>query len=149
MYALLDLAERVHLYRSTADANVRGGDEELTLARFALAERESGRWSLATAARFPYRALKINMPWSAYRNTTETQLSYADCRNLSFWEAYLDMAAANKFNVLSIWSQHPFPYMLRSKTFPKATSMDDDALRDWQQLHSGIFKLAQDRNIAP
>ena len=104
---------------------------------------------LRTAARFEYRALKINMPWSAYRNSSETALSWDAMRNLSFWTSYLDAAADNGFNVLSIWSMHPYPLLLRSKSFPKATTIGDAELEAWRALHVAIFKLARDRAIEP
>jgi hypothetical protein len=97
---------------------------------------------------FAYRALKFNLPESAYRPGLATNLSKETVKDLSFWKAYLDMMVANKFNVLSLWQLHPWQYMIKSKHYPHA-ALPDDELRSWRELYTSIFKLAQDRAVAP
>ena len=40
---------------------------------------------------------------------------------MAFWEAFLDMMADNRFNALTLWNMHPWPYMIRATNFPLAT----------------------------
>ena len=94
-----------------------------------------------------YRIVKFNLPWSPYRNSPATTLHTETCRDLAFWEAYLDMMVDNKFNVLSLWNKHPFSFMIRSKSFPKATGFSEKEMLEWQQFWTTLFKMAKDRGI--
>jgi hypothetical protein len=98
-------------------------------------------------AQFEFRAIKFNLPWAAYRTSPAIEQHDATCRDLKFWEAFLDMMAENRFNVLSLWSLHPYHYMVRPKGFPEACPFSDAELAEWQTLWRGIFKMARDRGI--
>jgi hypothetical protein len=57
------------------------------------------------------------------------------------------MMAENRFNVLSLWSLHPYTYMIRPKNFPEACPLNDAALAEWKHRWSRIFALAKERGI--
>ena len=69
------------------------------------------------------------------------------CRDLKFWEKFLDMMVENRFNVLSLWNRIPFHYMIRPKNYPSACPFSDEELQKWQKLFHGIFQMAKDRGI--
>ena len=69
------------------------------------------------------------------------------CRDLRFWERFLDMMAENRFNVLSLWNRHPFPYMVRAPSFPEATPFSDPELDEWRRFWTALFRMARDRAI--
>ncbi|GAA4397405.1 hypothetical protein GCM10023187_06820 [Nibrella viscosa] len=94
-----------------------------------------------------YRIVKFNLPWSPYRNSPATTLHTETCRDLRFWEAFLDMMAANRLNVLSLWNNHPFPYMIRATNFPAATPFTEQEMKDWQQFWKSLFRMAKQRGI--
>ncbi|MDH5397640.1 MAG: hypothetical protein OEX02_05810 [Cyclobacteriaceae bacterium] len=94
-----------------------------------------------------FRAIKFNLPWSPYRPGPATDLHTETCRDLKFWEAYLDMMVDNRFNALSLWNTHPFPYMIRAKNYPEATPLSDGELEEWQAFWKSLFKMAKDRGI--
>ncbi len=96
---------------------------------------------------FSFRAIKFNLPWSPYRPGPATDVHMETCRDLKFWESYLDMMVENRFNALSLWNTHPFPYMIRSKNFPKATPFNDLELDEWRTFWKTLFKMAKDRGI--
>jgi len=98
-------------------------------------------------AQFEFRAVKFNLPWAAYRTSLAIEQHDATCRDLKFWEAFLDMMAENRFNVLSLWSLHPFHYMIRPKSFPEACPFTDAELAEWQTLWRGLFAMAKERGI--
>lgn len=98
-------------------------------------------------ARFEFRALKFNLPWAGYRTSLVIEQHQATCRELPFWEAFLDMMAENRFNVLSLWSMHPYHYMIRPRNFPEACPFSDAELAEWRKLWSGIFAMAKERGI--
>ena len=124
MYGLLDLAEQIRLGTPWNKL------EERTVK-----------------APFEFRAIKFNLPWAAYRTSPVIEQHDATCRDLKFWEAFLDMMAENRFNVLSLWSLHPFHYMVRPKNFPEACPFNASELAEWKKLWSGIFALAKERGI--
>ncbi len=94
-----------------------------------------------------YRILKFNLPWSPYRKNAATDMHLGVCRDLAFWEGFLDMMVDNRFNVLSLWNNHPFPYMVRSASYPKATPFNDEELADWKQFWTALFGMAKERGI--
>ncbi len=98
-------------------------------------------------ARFPFRAIKFNLPWMSYRKGESLQLHQQTCRDLAFWEAFLDRMAENRFNVLSLWGLHPFTLLIRPKSFPEACGLTDAELADWQRFWKSLFRMAKDRGI--
>ena len=98
-------------------------------------------------AQLEFRAIKFNLPWSAYRTSPALEQHQETCKDLKYWEAFLDMMVENRFNVLSLWSLHPYTYMIRPKNFPEACSFSDAELAEWKKLWSGIFAMAKERGI--
>lgn len=124
MYGLLDLADQ---YRAHG-----------------LAQRISERQA---APRFPFRAIKFNLPWMPYRTGKALEQHVETCRDLTFWEAFLDMMAENRFNTLTLWNLHPFETMIRPKNFPEACGLNDSDLAEWQTFWRRLFAMANDRGI--
>jgi hypothetical protein len=96
---------------------------------------------------FEFRALKFNLPYAAYRTSPVIEQHYATCKDLKFWEAFLDMMVENRFNVLTLWSQHPFHYMVRPTNFPEASPFSEAELAEWRTLWRGLFAMAKERGI--
>jgi hypothetical protein len=96
---------------------------------------------------FEYRIIKFNLPWSPYRNNPATHIHREVCRDTGFWEKFLDMMADNRFNVLSLWNLHPFPYMIRAENYPEATPFNGKELAEWQEFWKTLFRMAKQRGI--
>jgi len=94
-----------------------------------------------------FRALKFNLPWRSYRNGKALDIHKDVCRDLNFWESFLDMMVENRFNKLTLWSLHPFAYMVKTEKYPEACGLTDAKLADWQNFWHGLFKMAKDRGI--
>ncbi len=103
--------------------------------------------SRTARAQFEFRAIKFNLPWSAYRTSPALEQHQDTCKDLRYWEAFLDMMVENRFNVLSLWSLHPYTYMIRPKNFPEACPFNDAELAEWKKLWTGIFAMAKERGI--
>ena len=58
---------------------------------------------------FRVRTIKFNLPWEPYRESRSMEYHLSACRDLKFWESYLDMMFENRFNVLALYNMHPFP----------------------------------------
>ena len=94
-----------------------------------------------------FRAIKFNLPWAPYRPGPANDVHLETCRDLHFWESFLDMMVQNRFNALTLWSTHLFPYMIRSEHYPKATPFSDAELREWQKFWRALFSMARERGI--
>ncbi len=95
----------------------------------------------------PFRAVKFNLPWSPYRKSKATFIHTQTCRDLAFWERFLDMMAENRLNVLSLWNNHPFPYMIKATNFPEATPFNDQEMEEWRTFWKALFGMAKQRGI--
>lgn len=94
-----------------------------------------------------FRAVKFNLPYMAYRPEESIVQHDLTCRDLRFWEKYLDNMAENRFNVLSLWSLHLFHYMVKPKSFPEASHFTDYELGEWQKFWRKLFRMAHERGI--
>jgi hypothetical protein len=95
----------------------------------------------------PFRAIKFNLPWDTYRHSYALDLHQETCRDVRFWEEFLDMMAENRFNALTLWNLHPFTFMIKPKNFPEASPFTDAEMQEWQALYRAIFRLAKERGI--
>lgn len=99
------------------------------------------------SARFPFRALKFNLPWVSYRAGTALSLHNETCRDLEFWESFLDMMVDNRFNTLTLWSLHPFHLMIQNSQYPEACNLSEQELAEWQEFWRALFLMAKERGI--
>ena len=125
MYGLLDLATQLQ--------NNEGSIEAVT------EKREEPRLS--------FRAIKFNLPIMAYRSSLSLTQQENVVFDLRFWESFLDMMATDRFNVLSLWSMHPFHYMVKSKNFPEACPFEEMEMKAMKNFWTSLFKMAHDRGI--
>lgn len=94
-----------------------------------------------------FRAIKFNLPWDSYRSSSALAQHYETVRDAQYWEAFLDMMADNRFNALTLWNLHPFPYMIMPTNFPEASPFSEEELAEWRQLYQAIFGMARERGI--
>lgn len=141
-------------FRQGAGRTIAGGDERGAMyGVLDVAEqiRLGTPWDKLEArtvkAQFEFRALKFNLPYAAYRSSPVIEQHQATCKDLKFWEAFLDMMVENRFNVLTLWSQHPFHYMVRPTNFPEASPFSEAELAEWRTLWRGLFAMAKERGI--
>ncbi len=133
---------------------VIGGDER-GLIYGALALREQLLDGVAidaiadTTARpaLAFRGIKFNTPWDTYRPSSALDQHYDTARDLKFWERFLDMMVENRFNAVSLWTMHPFTYMIRPKNFPEAGKWTPQQFAEWQHLYHEIFRMAKERGL--
>ncbi|MEP7372710.1 MAG: hypothetical protein ABI675_04925 [Chitinophagaceae bacterium] len=126
MYALLDVAERIQMGKTWQTV-------------------ETG----TVCPHFTVRAIKFNLPWSSYRSGPAMDQHLETCRDLTFWQAFLDQMAENRFNVLSLWNIHPFSFMVKSTNFPLANNFSEQEMKEWKQFFTSLFRMARERGIEP
>ena len=77
-------------------------------------------------ARKPYifrRGLKFNIPFDArapsYDDTgTAAQKNIPVMWDFDFWREFLDTMARNRYNVLTLWTTHPYPGLVKLNKYP-------------------------------
>lgn len=103
--------------------------------------------NLSQTPRFPFRAAKFNLPWSSYRPGEAMRLHLETCRRYDFWTQWLDLLAESRFNALTLWNLHPFPYLINVEGYPEAWLFSEDELESWSALWRFIFREAKNRNL--
>ena len=96
---------------------------------------------------FAVRTIKFNLPWEPYRESRSMEYHLSTCRDLKFWESYLNMMFENRFNVLALYNMHPFPYMVKLDDYPEACPFSDKEMEDWKSFWKNLFRMAKDRGI--
>ncbi|MBN1636398.1 MAG: hypothetical protein JW920_07785, partial [Deltaproteobacteria bacterium] len=104
-------------------------------------KREEGKPNLE------FRGIKFNLPWHTYRPSSALDQHYETVRDLKYWEAFLDMMVANRFNVISLWNLDPYTFMIKPKNFPEACPYSEKELAEWQHLYREIFRMAKERAL--
>ncbi len=89
-------------------------------------------------ARKPYilrRGLKFNIPLDArapsYDDTgTSAHKNIPVMWEWDFWKAFIDTMVRNRYNVLTLWTTHPYPGMVRLPKYPQANYDDVRVLKE-------------------
>jgi hypothetical protein len=82
-----------------------------------------------SAPRIAKRGIKFNIPLDARTpsysdNSDSAQANIPEMWSLDFWRAFLDNMARHRYNVLSLWSLHPFPSIVKVPEYPDV-ALDD------------------------
>jgi hypothetical protein len=75
------------------------------------------------------RGIKFNIPLdlrtpSYSDNSHQAQNNIPEMWSFDFWREFLDDMARHRFNVLSLWSLHPFPSLVKVPEFPEVALED-------------------------
>ncbi len=103
--------------------------------------------AVSESPQLPFRALKFNLPWDSYRTGEALQLHTETCRDIKYWESFLDMMAENRFNKLTLWNIHPFNYMVKLDKYPEACGFNDAEMLEWELFWKTLFGMAKERGI--
>ena len=57
------------------------------------------------------------------------------------------MLVENRFNAITLWTLHPFTYMIEPRSFPEASPWTKAELEEWRRLYRDIFRLAKERGL--
>lgn len=93
------------------------------------------------------RGIKFNLPYEPYGEGDVTVYNRETCMSFDFWRDYLEMLAKNRYNFLSLWSEHPFHLMVKLNKYPETSPYDDYQMSRYQQLFHFIFRYAHTLGI--
>jgi hypothetical protein len=84
---------------------------------------------LALNPYMPLRGTKFNLPLDvrtpSYTDMSDSaQSAMATVWDFEFWRAYLDRLARHRYNLVSLWNEHPFPSMVRVPEYPDIALAD-------------------------
>lgn len=102
---------------------------------------------ISESPKLAFRAIKYDLPWDTYRHSNALYQHQEVCKDLGYWEEFLDMLSYNRFNALTVWNLHPYNYMIKSKNYPEASEWTDEEMQEWKHLFGSIFKMAKERGI--
>ncbi len=94
-----------------------------------------------------YRAVKLNLPWNSYRVHPSLTQHAATMERPEFWDRLIGFLSDCGFNALTLWSIHPWSFMVRPPSFPEACPFDDRELDRWQSLWRGVFRIGRERGV--
>jgi hypothetical protein len=113
---------------------VIGGDENgamyggLHIAENIITDRMSGNYNLQESPFMLNRGMKLNMPldrriptyvggWGS--NSTKQAIPHV--WDMTFWQTLIDQQARYRYNVLTVWTHHPFPALVKVDDYPNAS----------------------------
>ncbi len=112
--------------------------------------RPEASGSLTSGEHAPYiarRGIKFNLPLDARTPTYSdpgdaAQANIPEMWSIEFWHSFLDEMARNRYNVLSLWSLHPFPSMVKVPEYPDVALAD--VMRTTHKLDDSFSSRAVD-----
>jgi hypothetical protein len=151
------LGEQAYCLRTTSKAKktywVIGGDANGAMyGGFQIAENInknglSGTYNNQEAAAIVRRGIKLNLPFDAVSGTYGKDVTSAKTAaipnvwDMTFWTSWFDAMAKNRYNVISVWSNHPFTSMIKMTDYP------DVAIQNVTGLDSYRKQLSIDEKI--
>ncbi len=93
------------------------------------------------------RGLKFNIPLDlrtpSYSDSSDAfQQNIPEMWSMDFWREFLDEMARDRFNVLTLWSLHPFPSIVKVPEFPEVAL--DDVWRTTMKLDNNFSHSGSD-----
>jgi hypothetical protein len=93
------------------------------------------------------RGIKFNIPLDARTpsysdNSDAAQQNIPEMWSYDFWHEFLDEMARNRFNVLTLWSLHPFPSIVKVPEYPEVAL--DDVMRTTLQMDDSFSHTGDD-----
>ncbi|TVY11027.1 hypothetical protein [Paenibacillus cremeus] len=93
------------------------------------------------------RGIKYNLPYAPFDSGDPFVLNEQTCMDIEFWKSYIDMLALNRYNCLSLWSEHPYHLMVVSPKFRAANPFSDVEIDRNIRMFRELFRHAANRGI--
>lgn len=99
------------------------------------------------------RGIKLNLPFDAESttygktNTTSKVKAIPNVWDMTFWTSWFDEMARYRYNVISIWSNHPFTSLIKMPDYPDVAIQDVNGLDGYKKSMSIDEKIAFWRRV--
>jgi hypothetical protein len=140
-YRIVRDGDKIRVIGADEAGAMYGGLDIAEAIRFGTLERIAGGEHRPHIAQ---RGIKFNIPLDlrtpSYSDSSDAaQANIPEVWERDFWIAYLDAMARQRYNVLSLWSLHPFPSLVKVPEFPEVALGDvwrtraklDDSFHFW------------------
>jgi hypothetical protein len=125
MYGELDVTERIEMGGKLSD--IKGKSEKPSM---------------------PIRSLKINLPgWDTLEITKDNIGEWDWVLGEDYWRSYFRMMARNRYNISTIWHEHPYAWMVKIPKYPEATMLSDQDMERFHKAFTFIFAEAARHGI--
>lgn len=96
-----------------------------------------GKYDLTETPDILQRGIKLNLPFDTRsttyfnnNNSTSTKNAIPNVWDFSFWSTWFDEMARNRYNIISVWNNHPFTSMIKLDEYPDVVIEDVKAYKD-------------------
>lgn len=93
------------------------------------------------------RGIKYNLPYAPFDSGDPFVLNERTCMDIEYWKAFIDMMAENRYNCLSLWSEHPYHLMVVSPKYRAANPFADADIERNIRFFRELFRHAADRGV--
>jgi PKD repeat protein len=100
------------------------------------------------------RGIKLNLPLDRIANTYFNASISAGARNaipnvwdITFWKSWFDTMARNRYNLVSVWSNHHFTSMIKMPEYPDVAIKDVTGFQDINNIDNKAPKLIKTMTI--
>ncbi|MDF2959287.1 MAG: hypothetical protein K0S39_1022 [Paenibacillus sp.] len=93
------------------------------------------------------RGIKYNLPYAPFDDGDPFVQNAEICMDIEYWRAYIDMLALNRYNCLSLWSEHPYHLMVVSPKFRAANPFSDVQIDRNIRFFRELIRHAASRGI--
>ena len=94
------------------------------------------------------RGIKFNMPLAGGGYIGADKVARgAWFFDMDFWNKFLAMMARNRYNLLTLWSAHPFHHLVRVEKFPEATDLSPAQLERNIAAFRAMLRRAKELGI--
>lgn len=94
------------------------------------------------------RGFKFNLPYEPYAAGEPFEKNLETAWSMDFWRGFLDELARGRYNLLSLWSEHPWHLLVTSDRFRGANSASDVEMARQKAFFAELLRHADERGIA-
>ncbi len=113
-------------------------------------EQLAGRYDSEESPTILRRGIKLNLPLDKNSATYDTPKKVSDSAkksiphvwDMSFWTAWFDEMARNRYNVVSVWNNHPFTSMIKMADYPDVAIQNVTGYDGYSKVMSIDEKIA-------
>jgi len=125
LYGCLELAERI------AETGYPSGIE----------------MSIAQDAALPIRGIKVNLPYAPYSGGEPFERNESVLWTMDYWAGFLEFLAEARYNLVTLWSEHPWHMLVTSPRFRDANHATDAQMAQRKAFFEQLLTRARELGI--
>ena len=118
-------------------------------------EQLAGRYNSEEFPAILRRGIKLNLPldkdsatyFSASKTSDSAKQAIPNVWDMTFWSAWFDEMARHRYNVVSVWNNHPFTSMIKMADYPDVAIQNVTGYDGYSKAMSMDEKIAFWKNV--